>query len=280
MGLMLAQRSMPEGGGRCLSGPGSLTRRVWGASLVLLLSGLLLGCRPAVVRVKVSSEDLMRANVATGEGDIAFARKDYYSALIKFLEAGRLNPNSEYIFNKLGITYSRLRFYPQAIAAFNISIGLNSKYSYSYNNLGSVYFADNNRRKAESCFRKAISLKNDEASFHINLGTLLFENRKYENGLQELRKGLALDPDILKKSEGSSLVAAISQKNTAEKNYFMARFYASQGDTDRAVENLQLALTNGFTNLDAIRTEKDFDPIRKQEKFVAFMKYAAQVLKS
>lgn len=255
-------------------------RCITGTSLALLLFAFMLGCRSAVVRVPVPSEDLMRANIAAGEGDISFTRKDYYAALIKYLEAGRLNPNSEYIFNKLGITYSRLRFYTQAIAAFNHSLELNPKYSYSYNNIGSVYFADNNKRKAEACFRKAIGLKNDEASFHVNLGTLLFENKKYENGLQELRKGLALDPEILKKSEGSSLVAAISQKNTAEKNYFMARFYASQGDTDRAVENLQLALTNGFTNLEAIRTEKDFDPIRQQEKFIAFMKYATQVLKT
>ncbi len=277
---MLAQRGKPEENRAHLLSPGGFTLRVTGTSLALLLFALILGCRPAVVRVQVSSEDLMRANIAAGEGDLLFARKDYYAALIKFLEAGRLNPNSEYIFNKLGITYSRLRFYTQAIAAFNHSIGLNPKYAYSYNNIGSVYFADNNKRKAEACFRKAISLKNDEASFHVNLGTLLFESRQYEDGLQELRKGLALDPDIIKKSEGTGLVAAISQKNTAEKNYFMARFYASQGDTDRAVENLQLALTNGFTNLDAIRTEKDFDPIRKQEKFIAFMKYAAQVLKT
>ncbi len=277
---MPAHRGKPEESRTHLLGPGSLTRCITGTSLALLLFGFILGCRPAVVRVQVSNEDLMRANIVAGEGDVSFARKDYYAALIKYLEAGRLNPNSEYIFNKLGITYSRLHFYMQAFAAFNHSIGLNPKYSYSYNNIGSVYFADNNKKKAEACFRKAISLKNDEASFHVNLGTLLFENKKYENGLQELRKGLALDPEILKKSEGSGLVAAVSQKNTAEKNYFMARFYASQGDTDRAVENLQLALTNGFTNLEALRTEKDFDPIRQQEKFIAFMKYAAQVLKT
>jgi tetratricopeptide (TPR) repeat protein len=261
------------------AGSRNLARRATGISLSLLLFGIIINCRPAAVRVKVSAEDLTRANIVAGEGDVCFARKDYYAALIKYLEAGRLNPNSEYVFNKMGITYSRLRFYTEAIGSFRRSLELNPKYSYSYNNLGSVYFADNNRRKAEECFRKAISLKSDEASFHVNLGTLLFENKKFEDGLAELRKGLALDPDILRRNEGSGLVAAISQRNTAEKNYFMARFYASQGDVDRAVENLELALANGFTNLEALRTEKDFDPIRKQEKFIAFMKYAAQVIK-
>jgi tetratricopeptide (TPR) repeat protein len=261
-------------------GSGTIAHCIAGAALAFLLFSAAVGCKPAVVRVRVSDEDIIRSNATASEGDIAFARKDYYAALIKYLEAGRVNPNSEYIFNKMGITYSRLRFYTQAISAFNHSIGLNPKFSYSYNNIGSVYFADNNKKKAEACFRKAISLKNDEASFHINLGTLLFENRDYEKGLQELRKGLTLDPDIMRKSENASLVAAISQHNTAEKNYFMARFYAAMGNVDRAVESLQQALANGFTNLEALRKEKDFDPIRQDEKFIAFMKYATQVIKS
>ncbi|MBZ5497568.1 MAG: tetratricopeptide repeat protein [Acidobacteriia bacterium] len=254
--------------------------RIAMTALVSILLCTAAGCRPATVRVPVAPEDLARANTVATEGDIAFARKDYYAALIKYLEAGRLNPNSEYVQNKLGITYSRLRFYPEAISAFNRSIALDPKYSFSYNNLGSVYFADNNKKKAEAYFRKAIGLKNDEASFHINLGTLLFEKGKYEKGLQELRKGLSLDPDIMKRSVGDGLVAAVAQKSSAEKNYFMARFYASMGNAERAVENLQQALTNGFTNLEALRTEKDFDPIRQDEKFIAFMKYAAQLIKS
>lgn len=262
------------------SARGAWMQRLSVAIAAALLLTLASGCRPAIVKVPVTPEDQVRANAATQEGDILFARKDYYAALIKYLEAGKLNPNSYYVFNKLGITYSRLKFYPQAIEAFNRSIGLNPKYSYSYNNMGSVYFAADSKKTAERYFRKAISLKNDEASFYINLGTLLFEKNQYDKGLQALRKGLTLDPDILKRAEGSSLVAAISQKNTAEKNYFMARFYASMGNVDRAIESLQQALANGFTNLEAIRKEKDFDPIRQNEKFISFLKVATQVIKS
>jgi tetratricopeptide (TPR) repeat protein len=245
----------------------------------LLFCSLVSGCRPHIVRVPITPEDVMRANAASGDGDIAFARRDYYAALIKFLEAGRLNPNSEHIYNKIGITYSRLKFYPLAIEAFNRSIGLNPKYSFSYNNLGSVYFADNNKKQAERCFRKAISLKDDEAPYYVNLGTLLFEKNQFDKGLQLLRKALALDPDIFKKAGDSSLVAAIAQKDSGEKNYFMARFYASTGDVDRALENLQQSLMKGYTNLEGLQTEKDFDPIRQDEKFIAFMKYAMQIIK-
>jgi tetratricopeptide (TPR) repeat protein len=265
----------------CLPATESRARRFLMVVLAAMLLSLASGCKPAVVRVpNISVEDIKRANTATMDGDLAFARKDIYASLIKYLEAGRLNPNNEVIYNKIGIAYSRLRLYTESFAAFNRSIGLNPKYAYAYNNMGSVYFANNNKKKAESLFRKAISLKNDEASFHMNLGSLYFETKKYEKGLQEWRKGLALDPEILKKTEGAGLVAASSQKNLADRNYFMARLYASTGDVTHAVESLQLALKEGFTNLEALRTEPDFNPVRQNEKFIAFMKYAAQLLKS
>jgi len=258
--------------------------RSWVRNLLLLVlavvpPGTAAGCRPAVVRVPVSPEDIARCNAVASEGDVAFARKDYYASLIKYLEAGRLNPNNHVVYNKIGIAYSRLGFFTESFAAFTRSIGLSPKYSYAYNNMGSVYFATNNKKKAEQYFKKAISLKGDDASFHINLGTLYFEKSQFEKGIQEWRKGLSLDPGILKRSEGG-LVAAISQKSSPEKSYFMARFYASSGDTERAVESLQQALKDGFTDLKALLTEHDFDAIRKEEKFIEFMKYAVQLLKS
>jgi len=153
-------------------------------AFILILLQIAVACRTAIVRVPVPPEDAMRANTASAEGDIAFARREYYPALIKYLLASTLNPNSEHIFNKLGIAYSRLRYYPDAVEAFLRSIALNPKYPYSYNNLGSVYFAEDNKKKAESYFRKAISLKEDEASFHVNLGTLLMEKKKFDKGVQ------------------------------------------------------------------------------------------------
>lgn len=246
------------------------------ASLMLLF---LTGCPPKVVRVPVTPEAIIHANEAAREGDLAFARKDFYAALIKYLEASRNNPNSEYIFNKLGITYSQLKYYTEATAAFQRSIGLNPKYPYSYNNLGSVYFASSDLKKAERYFKKAIGMNGEVGSFHVNLGTLYFERKKYDKGMAEWRKGISLDPGILTKSEGISLAASSTKGPSVERSFFMARLYASMGDADRAIEALRQALSAGFTDFDAIRSEPDFDPIRQNEKFVAFMQTAALLTK-
>jgi tetratricopeptide (TPR) repeat protein len=252
---------------------------VLGLFLLSLPTVSCIGGSHRIVRIPVTPESIIRANESAKEADLYFARRDYYAALIKYLEASRLNPNSEYIYNKVGITYSQLKFYTEASAAFNRCIGLNPKYPYPYNNLGSVYFALDDKKKAEKYFKKALSLNPKVASFHINLGSLYFEKKQFDRGLAELKQGLALDPNIMNRSEAISLAASVSQGSSTEKNYRMARLFASIGDAQRAIDSLQLALNSGFTDLDAILKEPDFDPIRKDPRFQDFMKNAALLVK-
>jgi len=266
----------------CRSSAGRVcVKRVFSPALVIILIAIFsFACNriPTVVRVPVSPENIKKANRTAKEGDLSFARGNYYAALIKYLEAGRLNPNSEFISNKLGITYSKLEFYTEAEAAFMRCIGLNRKYPYPYNNLGSVYFALDEKKNAEKQFKKAIGMKGDVASFHMNLGTLHFERGKFEKAMEEWREGLRLDPSIMDRSTAISLVAAGNQEFAMEKRYSMARLYASLGAVDLALENLHEALNAGFTDLQAILAESDFDPIREEEKFVAFIKTARLLL--
>lgn len=269
---MVAMLSPASASKAASAGAASFLARTVGLAMAALL---LAGCAtPRLVRIQVPPEDIIRANEAAKEGDLAFARKDYYAALIKYLEASRSNPNSEYVQNKLGITYSQLKYYREATDAFLRSIALNAKYPYSYNNLGSVYFAIDDKRRAEKYFRKAISINPKVASFHINLGSLYFEKRKFAKGIAEWRLGVSLDPEILQRSEGVSLVAAGTRGAKSDRAYFQARLFASMGDVERAVQSLEQAISAGFSDIDSIRKEPDFDPIRQDERFQAFMKTA------
>jgi len=238
----------------------------------LLLSS---GCHKAI-RVDVSQENILRANEASQQGDVAFSRKDFYAALIKYLESVRLNPNNEYVYNRLGICYSQLKYYTEAGNAFVRSIQLNPKYPFSYNNLGSVYFAQNNLKKAEKYFRKALSVKNDEASFHMNMGSLHLEKKRYEKAMEEWRKGLALDPNVFKTSSVSLMGSSAS---TAERRYFIARLVASSGDVELAIENLKQAIMEGFSDIELIRKEPDFDRVRDDKRFVEFIENADVLVK-
>ena len=226
----------------------------------------------------VSQENLARKR-REPEGDLAFARRDFYAALIKYLEASRLNPNSQYISNKLGIAYSQLKYYTEATGAFQRAIALDRKFAFAYNNLGTVYFALDDKKSAERYFRKAVSLQDNVASFHINLGTLLLRRANSRRAWRSCARGWSSIPGFSGRAERKP-AGLSSRSNTTERSYFMARVYASMGDVDRAVDNLQQALNSGFTDIDAIRREPDFDKIRQETRFVAFMQQATLITKN
>jgi tetratricopeptide (TPR) repeat protein len=241
---------------------------------IIAISIFTSNCTAKHVRVEVSTEDIARADVAAQEGDVAFNNKDFYPALIKYLEASRLNPNNEIILNRLGIAYSQLNYYKEAANAFERSIQLNPKYSYSVNNLGSAWFASKELRKAEKYFKKAIRLNSQEASFHMNLGALYFEKMKPEKALNEWQKAFALNPDVFNHNSSISLSISGQKSSYKERDYLFARIYGVKGDTEKAIEFLKKAILHGFSDLTAIQEQKDFDSIRTEEAFIEFMKKA------
>jgi tetratricopeptide (TPR) repeat protein len=230
-------------------------------------------CGPKVVRVPVTPENRQRANELVREGDLVFARREYYPALIKYTEASKLNPNSEIIFNKMGISYSALGYYGEAEFVLRRALELNRKFVFAYNNLGTVYFAQGDMSRAQKLFRQAINQEPKVASFHVNLGQTLLEDGKYEKGMEEIRKGLALDPNILDRDQ-TVIVSASRGKPSPEKSYHLARIYAAAGDVDKAIKYLRDAIDAGFRHLDWVDSEQDFDSVRGNEKFALFLSEA------
>jgi tetratricopeptide (TPR) repeat protein len=244
---------------------------------LIFISALALSCHPKEVRVSVSPENVVRANTISGEGDAAYERKEYYAALIKYLEAYGYNPNSENLCNRLGIAYSQLKLYSESIQFFSRAIFLNKKYSYPYNNIGSVYFTQQNYRKAEKYLKKAISLNDKEASFHLNLGSLYLERKKRAEALMEWRKSLQLDPMIFSKRSAVSLSSTSS--SLMERHLFIARLFASAGNVESCIENIKLAYANGFSDLTVLK-DADFNPVRNDERFVKFLEELSVLIKN
>jgi len=241
------------------------------ALLIFLLAAVFVsGCRPRYVRQAVPAEDVLRAQEIAKEGDIAFARSDYYAALIKYLEAMRLNPYDELLLNRLGIAYAQLKFYNEARQAFERALDLDPKLAFAINNIGSVYFAQQNLGKAEKHFKKAIHLKKDETSFYMNLAALYLEKKKPEKALAEWKKALAIDPDAFSKTSSVSLGAG-GRSSPMEKNFNIARLYASMGNVALTIETLKEAFNHGFSDIQAIEREKDFNHVRKDPHFSEFI---------
>ena len=170
-----------------------------------------------------------------------------------------------------------MKYLDKAAASFSRSIELNPKYPYPYNNLVSVFLAQNSLKRAAKYLRKAISLKGDEASFHLNMGYSRSERKRRDKAMVEWHKALALDPKILSKNVTVNLISSTAA--TMERRYFTARILASVGDVESAIENLQIAIADGFSNIESIRKEPDFDSIRNDKRFIEFLENAETMIR-
>lgn len=228
-------------------------------------------CGPArIVRVPVAPEDIRQSNHLTRQGDELLVRREFYPALLKYLDAIRLNPNNEVILNKAAIVYTKLNLNEQAARAVDRALGLNPKYAYAYNTLGTLHLVRGDLGRAAKLFRKAIALRPDTAFFYKNLGTTLFEAKQFDKGMQAYRKAIELDPKALSAGSGINVESQASRGPDADRDFYFAKLYANDGNVDRAIEYLRKALQGGLEPR-RISTEKDFDLIRGTEKFREFL---------
>jgi tetratricopeptide (TPR) repeat protein len=249
-------------------------------SSVVILGAFLLfsGCHKAApIRTSVDSADILRSNELIQEGEAAFIRKEFYAALIKFLYAEKLTPNSGYLQNRLGMAYSQLELYDNAIASFKKAIASNPRYPFPFNNLGAIYFAQNKMKKARNLFQKALEMKDDEASFHLNLGMVYLQKNKLDKARAEISKALQIDPLAI---SGPNVNLEAGSRTKTDRNYFIARLHASEGRAVPAIESLKKAVANGFSNIEEIKKQADFNPIREDIRFIAFMTELPTLIKS
>ena len=161
-----------------------------------------------IVKLPVPREDVAYRLMAEGD-EMALAGQSHF-ALLKYLEATRLNPYHEVIFNKLAITYSRLQQFRQAEKAAERAIRLEPTYSSAHRTRGIIHLANQLNKRAIRSFQEAIRLKSEEANFYVNLGQAYLRDEKYKEGLRTYQKALELDPEILDNADVIELTGTAS----------------------------------------------------------------------
>ncbi|HEV8131901.1 MAG TPA: tetratricopeptide repeat protein [Acidobacteriota bacterium] len=240
------------------------------ARFCILISLAAAGCGiriPHVEKATVPPESLAKANTVAREGDIAMARGETYAALIKYLDAAKLNPNSEVIFNKVAITYTKLGYYDKAHDAIVRSLALSHGYAFGFNTLGTIQLVEKKPGAAIKSFRRAISLNSDVPFFYLNLGNAYLEKKQDVKAMQAFRQALALDPQVFSRQAGIGVQSASVQFNDSTRNYFLARVYAERGQDELALDFLKKALASGFTDFEKLKKDKEFEKLRNTKAF-------------
>jgi tetratricopeptide (TPR) repeat protein len=232
---------------------------------------LVCSCGPGKIRKEpISREDEILSIRLMAAGDELLNEGKDHLAMLKYLEASRVNPYHEVIFNRLAVTYSRLHMYYQARQAVERSIRLNPEYAYAYNTQGTIDLVDARTRSAVQSFEKAIDLDQEVASFHLNLGYALVQDGKVEEARRAYSRAFELNPNIL---DADFLELSFSSRlpMDPEKFYSLAVVFADLGNLGVAIQYLEKAISIGFTDYPRIRGEPSFRKYQNEPEFVSFL---------
>ena len=167
----------------------------------------------------------------------------------------------------MGIAYQMMFDLKDAVRCYNASLKLDPRNAAVINNLATVYDSLKQYGDAEHFYRKAIKIDPDSALFFRNFGSNQLAQHKYKKGWEAYQSALAIDPQIFQSHASASVENPASNQDRGAMHYYMARGCVSTGNSECAIQNLRLALNEGYTNPRKIATDSGFASLRELPAF-------------
>jgi tetratricopeptide (TPR) repeat protein len=158
---------------------------------------------------------------------------------------------------------------------------VNSNNDRAWDTLGKLYKSLGRYKDAISAYQKAIKLAPDREIYYYYLGLLFSVEQQHDNAVQAFQVVLQKNPNYFLahsalagvyhrmglENKANHHIATALPKMNGESAYNRACFYAICGDTELALEFLQLALNNKDTTIEWIKSDPDLDPIRTSRRY-------------
>jgi tetratricopeptide (TPR) repeat protein len=209
-------------------------------------------------------------------GDIYMVRKIYREATDVYSQ----EPESYATrWNKIGIAYHQLQDLPAAKKSYERALKVNPTYGEAINNLGTIYFAQKHYSKAVHQYKKALKVLPQSPSLMSNLGTAFFAKKDYKHAGEEYQAALKLDPDVFEHHDSFGVI--LEEHTVAERakfHYYLAKMFAEQHLTDRALLYVRKSLEEGFTDRNTFMAEPEFAGLRNTAEFQELMRSSPRIL--
>ena len=171
------------------------------------------------------------------------------------------------------------------ILTYQTVTGINPKNARAWHSLGNLQRSAGQYDQAAISLEKAVALDPGQEVFHYHLGLVYAAQNRFEEAIETFKKVIQINPEYnlahatlagyyrkLGKTEDSKYHLAIAQRTMQdEKEYNQACFEAINGNVDKAIELLKIALKEGQTTPDWVHRDPDFDNIRSDNRFQAML---------
>jgi tetratricopeptide (TPR) repeat protein len=183
------------------------------------------------------------------KGDLARIHEEYATAVNYYRTALRANPGNAKLENKLGIAYLQMGNHGSARKAFSQAIKDDAYSVNALNNMGAVYCLEKKYNPAVRYLKQALALDESNASAHLNMAEAWAGLSEMDRAMTEYARALELNADILSGSADGVMVHVNTPEQRARVDFLLAKAYAKRGNFEGALEYLQRAKENHFTNL-------------------------------
>ena len=108
----------------------------------------------------------------------------------------KLNPSETEVYEKLGVTYTRMGRFADAHGMFGHMLSVAPNSATTYNNLGSLYLAEHRYAEAVESLMRAVAINPGLANAYNGLGVAYAKQGQMDRAVVEWRKALELRPDL------------------------------------------------------------------------------------
>ena len=239
--------------------------------VLIVLTGSLLACGPSRInKLPIPRERVLKAYRLMAEADRMLKEGKDHLAILKYIEATRLNPYHEMIFgayvvgagtgSETGIrsatVYCRIGRYPQACGH---TIQDSNRTTLLPTTLG-LWRCRPGKAKE--------SLSTPTGLICTSIWATVSSCRDDTTARQAYQEALALDPEVFERKTGTRLTFPDPITFDVDLNYDMARLFAEFGDRDSCLQYLDKALEAGFSDQKRLAEEPAFDQLRQSKDFI------------
>jgi tetratricopeptide (TPR) repeat protein len=153
-------------------------------------------------------------------GQVAETQGHLDCAVVQYDQALRLDPKHVASLYRMGVVYTKMRKYEDAVAMWERYIAATGNHASGYSNLGFCYEMAADVDNAEAAYKKGIALDDKNVACRVNYGLMLARQNRQDEAQEQL--ATVLSP--------------------SEVSFNMASVYEQQGAIARAKEELEKAI--------------------------------------
>lgn len=231
--------------------------------IVFIVAFIFSHCTPCRVSVSTAKPESGASYISyLARGTSLLEQKKYDEAISELRQASILKPDSDKVYNFLGIAYFMKKNFDEARKCFQKALAINPAYAAAYCNLGNLQFKEGKVDSAVETLSQAVAAFDDNASLHFSLGTILLHKGEIDQGFAHLQKVMKLDPGYLDREKSFSFETSKSGFSQPEIFFCYARLYASTANLEKTLQYLDKAKKAGFGEWERIRHDDAFARLR------------------